>query len=118
MNAGLDAGRAVGDEVLARDYASRRAMIAAATAWLAEFDALVAPPAPGPAPEGLATTGDPSCCTLASLVGFPALTLPIARSAAGLPLGMQFVAPAGEDDALLSVAAWCEAVLPRWRGLA
>jgi Asp-tRNA(Asn)/Glu-tRNA(Gln) amidotransferase A subunit family amidase len=30
---------------------------------------------------------------------------------------MQLVAPAGADDALLSVAAWCEAALPRWRGL-
>ena len=117
LNAGLDAGRAIAPDVLARDYASRLTMIAAATAWLAEFDALVAPPAPGPAPEGLATTGDPSCCTFASLLGFPALTLPIARSARGLPLGMQLVAGAGTDDALLSAAAWCELALPRWTGL-
>jgi amidase len=117
LNAGLDAGRAVGADALARDYASRRAMIAAAIAWLSSYDALVALPATGPAPAGLDTTGDPSCCTLASLLGFPAITLPIAQSAGGLPLGMQLVAPAGADDALLSVAGWCEAALPRWRGL-
>ena len=73
-------------------------MIAAATSWLAPFDALCAPSAPGPAPEGLGTTGDPSCCTLASLLGFPAITLPVGRSAGGLPLGMQLVGLAGDDD--------------------
>jgi len=26
----------------------------------------------------------------------------------GLPLGLQLAAPAGEDDRLLAVAAWCE----------
>ncbi|MEO8484880.1 MAG: amidase [Betaproteobacteria bacterium] len=117
LNDALDAGRAVGADVLVRDYAARRAMIAGATAWLAPFDALVAPPAPGPAPAGLDTTGDPSCCTFASLLGFPALTLPIARSPHGMPLGMQLVALAGDDDLLLGVAQWCEAALPRWIGL-
>ncbi len=34
----------------------------------------------------------------------------------GLPLGMQLAAPAGTDDRLLAVAAWCEARLP-FRGL-
>ena len=43
----------------------------------APFDAVVAPPAPGAAPKGLAATGDPSCCTLWSLLGFPAITLPV-----------------------------------------
>ena len=76
------------------------------------------PPAPGPAPEGLDTTGDPSCCTFASLLGAPALTLPAGCAPNGLPVGMQFVGMGGEDNALLSVAAWCEAKLPRWKGLA
>jgi amidase len=93
-------------------------MIAGAIAWLASYDALVAPPAPGPAPEGLHTTGDPSCCTFASLLGAPAVTMPVGRAANGLPVGMQLVGTGGEDGALLSVAAWCEAKLPRWKGLA
>ena len=110
-------GRAIGADTLARDYASRRAMIAAATAWLADFDALVAPPAPGPAPEGLATTGDPSCCTFAVAARVPGDHDSDRAAAGGLPLGMQLVARADDDDALLSVAAWCEAALPRWQGL-
>jgi amidase len=118
LNAGLDEGRTIGDEALAKAHASRRAMIAGAIAWLASYDALVAPPAPGPAPEGLDTTGDPSCCTFASLLGAPAVTMPVGLAANGLPVGMQLVGTGGEDSALLSVAAWCEAKLPRWKGLA
>ena len=118
LNAGLDDGRTIDDAALARARASRAAMIATATAWLEPYDALVAPPASSPAPEGLATTGDPSCCTLASLLGFPAISLPIGRVAKGLPVGMQLVGAAGGDDALLATAAWCEAALPPWRGLA
>jgi len=87
----------------------RAAAIAFFTEWLAGYDAIIAPPAPGPAPEGLGTTGDPSCCTLWSLTGFPALTLPIGFAASGLPLGMQLAAPMGEDNRLLAIAAWCEA---------
>ena len=118
LNAGLDEGRTIGDEALAKAHASRRAMIAGAIAWLASYDALVAPPAPGPAPEGLDTTGDPSCCTFASLLRAPAVTMPVGLAANGLPVGMQLVGTGGGDSALLSVAAWCEAKLPRWKGLA
>ena len=64
------------------------------------------------------TTGDPSCCTFASLLGAPAVTMPVGLAANGLPVGMQLVGTGGEDSALLSVAAWCEAKLPRWKGLA
>ena len=91
-------------------------MIAAAADWLGRYDALLVPSAPAGAPAGLARTGDPSCCTLASLLGAPAITLPVALDAGGLPLGAQLVAPAGHDAALLGVAAWCEARLP-FRGL-
>ncbi len=117
LNAGLDAGRAISAGAYARAMVDRQAMIAAATHWLCDCDALLAPPAPAPAPEGHSTTGDPSCCTFASLTGFPAITLPIGYGRNGLPVGMQLVGRAGEDDALLGVAAWCESKLPRWRGL-
>jgi Asp-tRNA(Asn)/Glu-tRNA(Gln) amidotransferase A subunit family amidase len=117
LNAGLDEGRAISADAYAAALAARRAMIAAATSWLAGYDAVMAPPAPSSAPEGLATTGDPSCCTFASLVGFPAIALPIGYGMNGLPVGMQLVGRSGDDGALLGVAAWCESKLPRWRGL-
>lgn len=92
--------------------AARNGAIASLTAWLAGFDAILAPPAPGAAPEGLGSTGDPLCCTLWSLTGFPAITIPIGLSANRMPLGMQLAAPARCDDRLLAVAAWCEARIP------
>jgi amidase len=91
-------------------------MIATAVDWMANYDAVISPPATGPAPEGLAETGDPACCTLWSLLGFPAITIPVGRAGNALPVGMQLAAPAGADDALLAVAAWCEGKLP-FRGL-
>jgi Asp-tRNA(Asn)/Glu-tRNA(Gln) amidotransferase A subunit family amidase len=116
VNAALDEGRAIA----AADYkvalVLRDAAIVSFTEWLAPYDAIIAPPATGPAPEGLGSTGDPSCCTLWSLTGFPALSLPIGRAARGLPLGMQLAAPPSADDKLLAVAAWCEARLP-FKGL-
>lgn len=36
-------------------------------------------------------------------VGYPALTVPIGFSAEGLPLGAQFIAPAGRDDFVLAL---------------
>ena len=112
LRTALDEGARVGADALKRALASRRAMIAVACDWLDNFDALLAPSAPAGAPEGLGTTGDPSCCTLASLLGAPALSLPVGRDALGLPLGMQLVTAPGSDAELLRVACWCEARLP------
>jgi amidase len=116
VNAALDEGRAIS----AADYkvamVLRDAAIVSFTEWLDGYDGIVSPPAPGPAPEGLESTGDPSCCTLWSLTGFPAIALPIGLAANGMPLGMQLATPAGDDDKLLAIAAWCEARLP-FKGL-
>jgi amidase len=112
LNAALDEGRAIDRGACEQALANRQAMIAAAARWLGECDALIAPSAPAGAPEGLDTTGDPSCCTLASLLGAPAITVPIGLDAKRLPLGMQLVAPPGADNRLLAVAAWCETRLP------
>jgi amidase len=112
LNAALDEGRAITAEAYARALAGRHAMIAAATDWLSRYDALLVPSTPAGAPASLDATGDPSCCTLASLLGAPAITLPVALDAHGMPLGLQLVAPAGDDARLLAVAAWCEERLP------
>jgi Asp-tRNA(Asn)/Glu-tRNA(Gln) amidotransferase A subunit family amidase len=87
-------------------------MIAEVADWLGSFDAVVTPSVPAPAPAGIATTGDPACCTLWSLLGAPTVNLPIALDRAGLPLGVQFSGRPGDDARLLGVAAWCEARLP------
>jgi Asp-tRNA(Asn)/Glu-tRNA(Gln) amidotransferase A subunit family amidase len=116
INAALDEGCAIAEEAYLAALARREAMIAEATEWLAPFDAVLCAPARGIAPADLTQTGDPACCSLWSLLGFPALSLPIAL-ADGLPLGMQLASIAGSDDRLLSAAHWCEVRLP-FEGLA
>ena len=106
-----DEGHAITEADYRAALAARKQAIAYFTEWLAPYDAVIAPPALGAAPEGIASTGDPGCCTLWSLVGFPAINLPIGLEAHGLPLGMQLAASANADDALLGVAQWCERAL-------
>jgi Asp-tRNA(Asn)/Glu-tRNA(Gln) amidotransferase A subunit family amidase len=112
----LDEGAAIDAREWHRARAARGAMRATALDWVSQFDAVASPPAPGAAPARLDTTGDPACCTLWSLLGYPAITLPIGLTANRMPLGMQLASTDGDDDALLSVAAWIEARLP-FRGL-
>ena len=116
LNAALDEGRGISATAYVAALARRDDLIATATEWLAPFDAVASPPAPGAAPADLTQTGDPACCTFWSLLGFPAVCLPIAVAANGLPLGLQLAAIAGADERLLALAQWCEAQLP-FRGL-
>ena len=112
LNAALDEGTAIPNADYEDAMRRRDGAIAAFAHWLSEFDALISPPATGAAPEGLDAPGDPACCTLWSLVGFPAISIPVGLAGNRLPVGMQIVAPTGADDRLLAAAAWCEARLP------
>lgn len=112
LNAALDEGRTIGEPAYADAMVRRSEIIAALSDWLAGFDAVLTPPAPGPAPQDLTQTGDAACCSLWSLAGFPALTLPIALAPNGLPLGMQLAAPALHGRRLVAVGKWCEVRLP------
>jgi len=71
-----------------------------------EFDAILTPAAPGEAPHGLETTGNPIFCTIWTYLGTPAVTLPLLRSAAGMPLGVQLVGRRDGDARLLRTAQW------------
>jgi amidase len=51
---------------------------------------------------------------LANCTGQPAISLPLRQFADGLPLGMQLVAPFGDEATLIRVAAQLEEALP-WR---
>ena len=44
--------------------------------------------------------------------GQPAMSLPLAWSASGLPIGIQLAAPLGADSRLLSLGAWLEREVP------
>jgi amidase len=47
-----------------------------------------------------------------NVTGQPAISLPLAVSSGGLPIGVQFAAPLGEDARLLKLAAWFEREQP------
>lgn len=74
------------------------------------FDAIVMPSTPSPAGD-TKTTGDPMFQSPWTVAGLPELTLPIALSKGGLPMGIQFVGRGFEDAGVLRVAAWAERVL-------
>jgi Asp-tRNA(Asn)/Glu-tRNA(Gln) amidotransferase A subunit family amidase len=109
LSESLRAQLARGREVGALDYQKALARIpvlnAAFDEIYARYDALLAPSAPGTAPQGTAT-GDPSFCTLWTLCGMPALNLPLLQGENGLPLGAQLVGPRGADAQLLRTARW------------
>jgi Asp-tRNA(Asn)/Glu-tRNA(Gln) amidotransferase A subunit family amidase len=67
-------------------------------------DAIITLSARGVAPQGLGATGDPAFCSLWTLVGFPALNVPLLESAEGLPIGVQLVGAPGRDERLLRTA--------------
>jgi Asp-tRNA(Asn)/Glu-tRNA(Gln) amidotransferase A subunit family amidase len=73
------------------------------------YDAIVTPATAGTAPKGLASTGDPAFCTLWTLCGMPALSLPLMKASNGLPLGVQLVGPRSDDARLLRTARWLAA---------
>lgn len=82
------------------------------------FDAILTIPAPGEAPEGLASTGDAVFNSLWTQAAMPAVTIPSGRGPKGLPLGLQVVGRYRDDERALKVAAWCEAMLGVEMGLA
>jgi amidase len=47
-----------------------------------------------------------------NVAGQPAISLPLAMSSGGLPIGVQLAAPLGEDARLLELAAWFEREQP------
>ena len=80
--------------------------------FLEKYDALITPPATGEAPVTLESTGNPCFCSIWSLCGSPAVTIPVGWGRNGLPLGLQIVGPSEKDGQLLSAAHWCEQAFP------
>ena len=99
-----------GNATAARDYLSARDLPKVLNAALEEIfgrcDAILCPAATGPAPSGLATTGDPVFNGIWTFCGTPCVTLPLLADANGMPMGAQLVAARGNDARLLRTAQW------------
>jgi Asp-tRNA(Asn)/Glu-tRNA(Gln) amidotransferase A subunit family amidase len=87
----------------ARDNARRYA--AGISEIFKEYDAIITPATVGVAPTGMAT-GNPIFCSLWTLTGLPALSLPLLSGQAGMPLGVQLIGERGDDARLLRTANW------------
>ena len=70
-----------------------------------DYDALLTLAAPGEAPLGLSSTGDAVFSVIWTLMGVPAITLPMLVGENGLPIGIQLIGAKGEDAKLLAIAA-------------
>ncbi len=77
--------------------------------FMERYDAILTPAALGTAPKGLGATGDPVFCSLWTLLGMPAVSLPLMQGANGLPLGVQLVGRRNFDARLLRTARWLAA---------
>ena len=113
LRARLDESR----DITVADYDAACAIALRARAVLPEtfqqVDALLTLSAPGAAPKGLASTGDPRFNRLWTLMGTPSVNVPAHVAAGGLPVGVQVIAGYGDDAKTLGVAGFLEAALHR-----
>jgi Asp-tRNA(Asn)/Glu-tRNA(Gln) amidotransferase A subunit family amidase len=71
---------------------------------------ILVPAATGPAPRGLASTGDARMNAPWSALGTPAISIPL-PVAGGLPLGLQLTANHGEDARVIRTAVRLQSLL-------
>ena len=78
-----------------------------------DYDVVIIPTADGgaPTPE---TTGNTELQAAITLLGLPAISIPVGFDPDGLPLAMQLIGPRrGADVDLLRVARWIETLMPK-----
>jgi Asp-tRNA(Asn)/Glu-tRNA(Gln) amidotransferase A subunit family amidase len=93
-----------------RDIGERDRRRAIYQSLAGELDACLTLAAPGAAPVGLGSTGDPAFVIPGSMLGVPAISLPVLQDG-GLPLGLQLLGFTNADAALFSTAASVLALL-------
>lgn len=76
-----------------------------------DIDLWLSPAAPGPAPKGLESTGDPVMNLPWTHSGLPTLNLPSGFNSEGLPLGLQLAAGWYQDEALFVYGKQLEKVV-------
>ena len=78
---------------------------------LQQIDAWVSPGAPGVAPKGLASTGDPIMNLPWTHSGLPTLAMPSGNNEENLPFGLQLAGRFEEDEMLYGIAMEIERLL-------
>jgi Asp-tRNA(Asn)/Glu-tRNA(Gln) amidotransferase A subunit family amidase len=75
------------------------------------IDVLLTFSAPGAAPKGLSSTGDPRFNRLWTLMGVPCVNVPAIIADGGLPVGVQVIARFGNDAGAVAAARFVEEAL-------
>ena len=103
--------------ILPADYDAARSVANRARKALAklfdEVDVLLTFSAPGAAPKGLTSTGEPRFNRLWTLMGVPCVNIPAYVAEGGLPVGVQVIARFGNDARALAAARFLEEALKR-----
>ncbi|GAC1350405.1 MAG: amidase [Ktedonobacteraceae bacterium] len=108
-SAAIREGQALDDGVIAVARSGRALVRAKFQVLMSQhgFDLWLSPAAPGPAPEGIDTTGSPIMNLPWTHAGLPTITLPAGRAENALPLGLQCVGDVMADEQLV---AWVESM--------
>lgn len=104
ISAGLELSAA--DYVVAIDKAE--AIRLALDQIIEKYDALITLAAPGEAPLGLQSTGNPVFQKIWTLTGMPTISLPLMKGPDDMPIGLQIIGRRGHDTELFRVAQWVE----------
>ncbi len=108
LNNLIDEGLGLADASLARALKRREHLVGVMEDFLHRFDGILTLPATGEAPADLTQTGNPAFCTIWTLCGIPAVSIPTGRGPEGLPLGLQIAGPKNADGMVLATARWCD----------
>jgi len=115
----FEAGREISDERLAEAHLQREADQQAFHAWLADYDALVCPTCPIPAPpiEAVDETTSPlsRLTRAANYLDLPGISVPCGLTDEGLPVGFQILGRPRDEASVVAVGAAFERV-SGWNG--
>ena len=109
----LESGQAIAEDQLAQALTGRETLREELNNLMDEYqiDLWISPSAPGPAPKGLESTGDPVMNLPWTQVGLPALNLPSGQNLDGLPLGLQLTGRVNQDEVLFEWAMEIEKII-------
>ena len=107
----IESGRATSTQDYVAALQLGRACAAAIDSLFGAADVVLAPSAPGEAPKGIGSTGDPVFNRPWHLLGCPMINVPCGRGDAGLPLGLSVIGRPGDDARTFAAAAWIERAL-------
>lgn len=110
----FEAGREISDELLAQAHLQRDADQRAFHAWLKDYDGLLSPTCPIPAPplDSIDETRSPlsRLTRAANYLDLPGISVPCGLTDEGLPVGLQVLGQPGDEASVVALGAAYERV--------